>query len=184
MANINLLPWREERRKWRNQEFYKALSLVAIGACFLVYLVNNYYSSAVDTQLQRNAFIQEEMKVLDAKIKEISKLRETREQLIERMELIQALQGNRPVIVRMFDEVAKSVPDDLFFTSLEVQGQIVTVRGKAKANARVAALMRNFDGSQWFKDPELISVRSTAEDVKEFEVRMQRVNPNQSEESL
>ncbi len=184
MANINLLPWREERRKWRNQEYYKALGLVLIVACFVIYLVHDYFSGAVDEQLQRNAYIQKEMKVLDAKIEEIRKLRETREQLIERMELIQALQGNRPVIVRMFDELAKSVPDDLFFTSLSIEGQTVVVKGKAKANARVAALMRNFDSSQWFTDPELVSVRSVSEDVKEFEVRMQRVNPNQAEEEL
>lgn len=184
MANINLLPWREERRQQKNQEYYSALFLVAIVACALVYFVSDFYSSAVSNQQQRNAFIQQEMNVIEAKIEEISKLRETREQLIERMELIQALQGNRPIIVRMFDEMAKSVPDDLYFTSVSITGQTVVVKGMAQSNNRVAALMRNFDGSQWFENPELISVRSVSEGVNEFEVKMQRFNPNQEEEQL
>ncbi|ASP37468.1 pilus assembly protein PilN [Bacterioplanes sanyensis] len=182
MANINLLPWREERRQQRNQEYYKALFLVALFAGALVYFVDDFFSSSIAAQQQRNDFVRSEMRVIDAKIEEISKLRETREQLIERMELIQALQGNRPVIVRMFDEIAKSVPDDLYFTSISVKGRTVVVKGMAQSNNRVAALMRNFDSSKWFVDPELISVRSVSEGVNEFEVKMQRFDPSDEEE--
>ena len=52
------------------------------------------------------------------------------------MELIQALQGNRPVIVRIFDEVARSVPDDLYFNTLKVTGNKVQVTGVASSNNR------------------------------------------------
>lgn len=92
------------------------------------------------------------------------------------------MQGNRPVIVRVFDEVARSIPDDLFFTELSVKGESVIVGGLAKSNNRVAALMRNFDQSEWFTDPVLISVRATQKGTNEFKVSMKRVNPRQESE--
>jgi len=183
MAKINLLPWREELREQRNKEYYAVLGLTAAVAFLLVYLVSGYYQGRLENQNARNSYVAREMRVLDEKISEIQDLQNTREELIERMELIQALQGNRPVIVRIFDEVARSVPDDLFFTELSVKGENVTVSGVAKSNNRVAALMRNFDRSEWFTDPVLISVRATDKGINEFEVSMKRVNPRlESEE--
>lgn len=182
MANINLLPWRAERRKRRQKDFYGVIGLVAGLAGFILFSVHGYYSEAVENQNRRNAFITSETKVLDAKIEEISALRETRQKLIERMELIQALQGNRPIIVRIFDEMARGVPDDLFFTSVSIKGAAVTVKGVAKSNNRVAALMRNFDQSEWFAEPALIRVQAKGDGVNEFEVTMKRVQPKAAEE--
>ena len=182
MANINLLPWRAERRKRRQQEFYGVIGLVVGAAAFILFSVHGYYSDSIDSQNRRNAFITNETKVLDAKIAEISALRETRQQLIERMELIQALQGNRPIIVRVFDEMARAVPDDLYFTAVSVKGVDVNLKGVAKSNNRVAALMRNFDQSEWFSEPALVRVQAKGEGVNEFEITMKRVQPKAAEE--
>jgi type IV pilus assembly protein PilN len=92
------------------------------------------------------------------------------------------LQGNRPVIVRLFDELARSVPEDLYYTSLSVVGSRVSVKGVAKSNNRVAALMRNFDESEWFADPALLGVKAVANGSNEFEVSVRRVEPQSSEE--
>jgi type IV pilus assembly protein PilN len=91
--------------------------------------------------------------------------------------LIQNLQGNRPIIVRLFDEVARSIPDDLYFVSLDIKGNQVSVKGRAKSNNRVAALMRNFDDSDWFDSPNLISVKAEKGGYNTFEVTMTQVNP-------
>lgn len=182
MANINLLPWRQALRKEKQNEFYGVIALVTFAAAAIIYFINGHYESSIATQNSRNGFIQNEMKVLDAKIDEIRQLRDTRKKLIERMELIQALQGNRPIIVRVFDEMARSVPEDLYFTSVEIKNTDVTVKGLAKSNNRVSALMRNFDRSDWFSDPILIRVQAKSEGVNEFEVTMKRVQPKAAEE--
>ena len=177
MANINLLPWREELREQRNKEFYAAIGVVVVIALALIYLVSSYYEGALQAQQFRNSFVARETQVLDEKIAEIRELQSTRKQLIERMELIQNLQGNRPVIVRVFDDIARSMPDDLYFTALQVDGKDVVIQGIAKSNNRVAALMRNFDSSEWFDEPELKKVHATGTGVNEFEVAMKRVEP-------
>lgn len=182
MANINLLPWRAERRQKRQQEFYGVIGLVVLAAGFIVFSVNGYYSDAIDNQNRRNNFITTETKVLDAKIAEISALRETRQQLIERMELIQALQGNRPIIVRVFDEMVRAVPEDLYFSAVTVKGTDVNIKGVANSHNRVSSLMRNFAQSDWFDDPTLVFITGKGESVWDFEISMRRVQPKAEEE--
>jgi type IV pilus assembly protein PilN len=182
MAKINLLPWREELRKERQQEFIGVIAAVAISAAALVWFVTGNVEGQWKAQKTRNAFIQKEMSVLSEQISEIQELRDKREQLLERMKLIQDLQGNRPIIVRLFDEIARSIPDDLYFTSLDINGTQVSVQGRAKSNNRVAALMRNFDDSDWFDSPNLISVKAEKGGYNTFEVTMTQVDPKNAEQ--
>lgn len=177
MANINLLPWRDELRKQQQNQFYGVIGVVVVAAALIVYAMSDYYASAIEQQNQRNDFIVQQSRVLDSKIKEIQELKDTRQRLIERMTLIQALQGDRPVIVRMFDEMARAVPDDLLYNSVVMKGNNITVKGIAKSNSRISGLMRNYDQSQWFADPTLVKVQSRANSSNEFEVRMRRVQP-------
>ncbi|HCM05575.1 MAG TPA: pilus assembly protein PilN [Oceanospirillales bacterium] len=183
MAKINLLPWREELRKERQQEFLSIIVAVSLAAAALVWFVTGQVESQYKLQKYRNSFIQKEMAVLNEQITEIRALQDKREQLLERMQLIQNLQGNRPIIVRLFDEIARSIPDDLYFTSLDIKGTKVNVKGRAKSNNRVAALMRNFDDSDWFDAPNLISVKAERNGYNTFEVTMVQVDPkNKSKE--
>lgn len=182
MAKINLLPWREELRKERQQEFIGIIMLVVLSAAALVWFVTGHVEGQWKAQKSRNAFIQKEMSVLSEQISEIQELRDKREQLLERMKLIQDLQGNRPIIVRLFDEIARSIPDDLYFTTLDIKGTQVSVKGRAKSNNRVAALMRNFDDSDWFDAPNLISVKAEKGGYNRFEVTMTQVDPKNAEQ--
>lgn len=182
MAKINLLPWREELRKERQKEFISVIVAVAMASAALVWFVTDNVEGQWKSQKSRNAFIQNEMSVLSAQITEIQELRDKRSQLLERMELIQNLQGNRPIIVRLFDEIARSIPDDLYFTSLDIKGTQVQVKGRAKSNNRVAALMRNFDDSDWFDSPNLISVKAEKGGYNTFEVTMTQVDPKNAKQ--
>ncbi|MAK90557.1 MAG: pilus assembly protein PilN [Oleibacter sp.] len=182
MAKINLLPWREERRKERQNEFYVVIAGVLAIAAGIVFFVNSTISSSIDAQNQRNSYLTRESKVLDTKIAEIRELKDTRQKLIERMELIQALQGNRPIIVRVFDEIARAVPDDLYLTDVSVKGTKVSIKGRTSSTSRLTALMRNFDASDWFSDPNLIMVREVTKGTNEFEITMSRVQPRAEED--
>ena len=66
MARINLLPWRAERRKQRQRDFYGMLGFAAIGGVLLSLLIWFYYDRQVSGQGERNAFLQTEI----AKVKE------------------------------------------------------------------------------------------------------------------
>ena len=164
MAKINLRPWREELRAEKQREFVGLLAASFIFAAGLTFGWMTKVESDIAYQNDRNAYIQSAMKDLDKKIKEIEDLKKKRSQLLARMKVIQDLQGKRPVIVRVFDEMVRTLPDGLYYTNVSVRGEAMSFDGKSESNNRISALMRNLDESDWFGEPTLSAVSADTED--------------------
>lgn len=181
MARINLLPWRDQLREERKQQFLVTLAGVLLVACGLIFVGDQYLNSAIDNQTARNEFLKKEIAVLDARIKEISELKVRRQQLLERMKIIQDLQGNRPIIGRIFDQFVRTLPDGVYFTSLKMTGSNIAVTGAAESNNRVSSLMRNMDGSEWLASPNLSEVKAVTsggvDQANVFTMSVQQVTP-------
>src|SRR5690606_38203260 len=181
MAQINLLPWREQLREERKQRFLVSLLGVLIVGGGLVFLAGQYLTNSIEQQNARNDFVRKEIAVLDARISEIKELRERRQQLLERMKIIQDLQGNRPIIGRVFDQLVRTLPDGVYFTDLKMTCKNIAIVGAAESNNRVSNLMRNLDGSAWLEASNLNEVKAvTAGDVDQenvFQLTDQQTQP-------
>jgi type IV pilus assembly protein PilN len=155
MTRINLLPWRELQRKEREREFYT----VAGGAAFVMLLVIVYVhfhvSGMIETQNGRNAYLNKEIKKVESQIKDIKQLETEKTQLLARMKVIEELQSQRPLVVHLFDELVKAMPDGVYLTSIAQSGSSISIEGVAQSNARVSAFMRNISDSHWLTDPKL-----------------------------
>jgi type IV pilus assembly protein PilN len=160
MAHINLLPWREERRQELKKEFLVTLALVFTLGVGLVLLADRVVNSQIDNQKARNQYLTENIKELDKIIAEIRDLQKRRNQLLDRMRVIQELQGNRPIIVRVLDQLVRTVPDGVFYSSLKTKNKVISINGVAESNNRVSSLMRRLDGSDWLADPNLDKVKA------------------------
>jgi type IV pilus assembly protein PilN len=160
MARINLLPWREELRAERKKQFLSMLGLVALLAVMVLLVLDQVVSGQINHQNQRNSYLKQHIAELDAKVAEIRDLQRKRTQLIERMRVIQELQGNRPIIVRILDQLVRTVPDGVFYTSLTTKDGAIAIQGVAESNNRVSSLMRRLDASDWLEQPNLDAVRS------------------------
>ncbi|MDA8678615.1 PilN domain-containing protein [Luminiphilus sp.] len=161
MANINLLPWRETRRQARRQQFLTGLCGAAFLAVLSVWLWDAVVSDQIAYQETRNRKLTTQIKLLDQEVAEIRDLQLKRNRLIDRMRVIQALQGNRPVIVRLLDQLVRTVPEGVFYTSLQTDAQVVSIEGIAESNNRVSSLMRRLDASRWLQAPSLDAVQAT-----------------------
>jgi type IV pilus assembly protein PilN len=178
MPRINLRPWREEERAKRQKEFIAMLLVVAVAAGGLFFLWNTQVDAMITEQKARNAYIKTSMAVLDKKTKEIAELKERREQLLARMKVIQDLQGTRPVIVRVFDELVKNLPEDLYYTALTRKVNSFSIQGVADSNNRISELMRRLEGSEWFAEPNLKDVRAAKDgDKSAFDMTVAQVTP-------
>ncbi len=187
MARINLLPWREALRKERKKRFVASLCATVLVAAVLVFMGGLYISSGIEHQYSRNQYLQTQISQLDQRISEIKDLKTKKEQLLERMEVIQNLQGNRPVIVRIFDQIARIIPEGVYFKDVALSGGRLTLVGVADANDRISALMRNFDDSEWFAEPNLTAVRkvtASSQRWNEFDLTVIQINPTKAEEEL
>lgn len=175
MTRLNLLPWRDLRRKEQDRQ----LLSIAVGVWILMGLVIFYahlhVSGLIENQQKRNDFLVQETKKLEEEIKEIRELQAARAALLARMRVIQQLQMDRTQVVHLFDDLVRKMPEGVYLTSLKQASPIITLTGNAQSNARVSALMRNLDASDWYTKPDLdvINVRTKGNDrVSEFTLRV------------
>ena len=165
MPRINLLPWREEQRKERKVKFTVALGAAALAACFTTFAIYLMYGSMIDAQEHRNEKLRVEIKTLDKQIEEINDLESAKQKFIARMEIIEKLQRSRPEIVHVFDEIVRTLPDGVYLTSVKQTDKRLKFEGVAQSSTRVSSFMRNIDGSEWLRNPEL-EVVQTSKDNK------------------
>jgi type IV pilus assembly protein PilN len=158
MAKINLLPWREAYRKEKKEQFLAIIGGVVLISGLISYLWIVSVESSIENQQARNHLLETEISNMEKQVKEIADLKKVRDDLLSRIKIIQDLQGTRPLIVRYFDDFARSIPDGVFVTMVAKQGNIISVEGIAESYNRVATFMRNLDTSDWFAGPNLTSV--------------------------
>ena len=186
MANIDLRPWREERRKARQSQFVTILVGVLVAAAAVGWFWNQSVQNQISTQNSRNAYLENKIKELDSKIEEIQQLRSKREQLIDRMEVVQSLQGDRPIIVHVFEELVRSTPDGVYFRRLDSKGNTISISARADKAASISDFLRNLDASPWFDNTFMQKMESIKEGQEvvghTFELRVNRINPLKKEE--
>ncbi|MBU0501313.1 MAG: PilN domain-containing protein [Gammaproteobacteria bacterium] len=184
MARINLLPWREELRKRQQREFGYMIAAGVALSLLLITLAHILIQGWIGGQIERNDLLKREIVLLDEKIKEIRELEKVKGNLISRMEVIQQLQTSRPQIVHLFDEIINVLPDGSYVTELTQEGTAVTLKGRAQSNARVSALMRGIDKSQWLTKPSLDEIASSERGntgLFTFKLKMEQTSPKAEE---
>ncbi len=172
MILINLLPYREARRKQRKQAFFASAILAALVGVLVVVLVYGLLQTLIGTQRQRNVFLEGEIARLDEQIKDIATLREEIDSLKKRQEAVEQLQGERNLPVHLLNELARLAPEGVYFTAVRQNGKAVTLSGMAQSQERISELLRNASrDAQWLDQPKLgeiklANVSTTARDAK------------------
>jgi len=161
MAKINLLPWRQEYRAKKQKDFQQVAVLVVITAALSVFAWIETVDEQVSNQNARNQLLQVKINALNKQVREIKDLKKRRQELIDRMRVIQELQGNRPLAVRYFDELVQATPEGLWLNSLQRKGNSLEISGIAESNNRVSSFMRNLDQSDWYDSPNLTGVTAS-----------------------
>lgn len=162
MAHINLLPWRAERRKQREREFFLQLGAAFGAALLALFLWSFWMGMRIDNQNERNAYLQGEIKQLDERIAKIKDLENVRQRLLARKQIIEQLQANRSQMVHLFDEMVKTIPDGARLDTMKQAGDTLTLQGGAESNSRVATYMRNIDNSPWMGRSDLSKIENRA----------------------
>lgn len=155
MAKINLLPWRAERRKQRQNEFFAVLGLSAGLAVALSFGAVKYFDGLISNQEQRNGYLTREITALKAKTAEIEILEKKKADLLARKAVIEQLQANRSQMVHLFDDLVRTIPDGVRLSSVKQAGDQLTIEGMTQSNARVSSYMRNIEAAEWLTRADL-----------------------------
>lgn len=180
MAHINLLPWREERRQQRHRQFLVTLVLAIVLTGGVIYWVHSLVQGAIDYQQARNRLLQTQISKMDKQIAEIRDLRQTKQQLLARMKIIEQLQQKRSDVVHLFDQLVQTIPSGVYLDSLHQTGSEVRLKGMAESNAEVSTYMKKLNASAWFADPQLTVIETKkAQGIRlsSFSLRVRQTSP-------
>lgn len=181
---INLLDWRAEQREYKRKRFIAQL----VGAAIITIVVVGvlpviYYDHLIDAQQARNHYLQQQIATADKQLAEIRALKKTRKDLVNRMQVIGKLQRSRSAIVHYFDQLSATIPDGVYLTGLDENGDTTTLDGVAESNARVSQYMTNLDQSAWFTNPRLIVIKrddSNGQRRADFTLKVDSSSPDKS----
>jgi type IV pilus assembly protein PilN len=158
MPRINLLPWREQKRKIRRRECLVAAAAAVFAGAVFTFGGHLLYSSWTALQNEKNELLKKEIGKLDAQIADIQDLEGQKQRLVARMTIIETLQRSRPEVVHLFDDLVRTVPEGVYLTSIkesEGKPRKLEIHGVAQSSTRVSTFMRNIDASTWMANPQL-----------------------------
>lgn len=149
MSNINLLPWRDAKQKREKTQFGVLFGVCLAMTASLGFAVDWFVNQQVAQQRGLNQRLVQEMVNLDAQLGEIRLIKDKRQGLLARMDLIERLQQRRNLPVRLFNQLPVMVPNGVYLNTLALKSDVIDVNGKAEAYGRVASMMRRIDDSGW-----------------------------------
>ena len=149
MARINLLPWRAAERERKNKEFITVVVAVTLLSLLAAFAAWSYFNNELTEQQNANSLIEQRNAELDAALTEIAGLEERRSDIISRIQVIQDLQGRRPIPVHIWDDIPRAIPPAMYINNLKREGDTITLTGLADNPNVVSSLIRNLDASEW-----------------------------------
>lgn len=160
MILINLLPYREEKRKRRKTAFFVGLGMAALvgaGVVLAAYALIQYLTLE---QQRRNQYLSSEISLLETQIKDIANLRAEIESLKSRQRAVEDLQTDRNTPVHLLNELARFAPEGVYLTAIRQADKVVTVSGIAQTNERVSEFLRNVSrNAEWLEQPDLVEIK-------------------------
>ena len=171
LIRINLLPYREEIKQRKQQQF-KVLMLgafaVGLGLAAATYLG---IDSAISNQEGRNNFLQTEIDRLDRELGEIDKLQQEKEAFLAKKLKVEELQEKRYQAAYILDSLNALTPDNTYLTALEAESPTsYKISGHAVSDNKIAVMMRSLPSTGIFLQPELLSIKKV-DNYQEFTLK-------------
>ncbi|EEZ58548.1 TPA: PilN domain-containing protein [Neisseria gonorrhoeae] len=160
LIKINLLPYREEMNKRKQQQFktlmYGAV-LTGVAAVAATYL---FINNMINKQSEKNTLLEISIAHLDTELSEIQKLKQEKDAFLIKKNKIGELQIKRLQAAKILDSLNEAVPGSTYLTSLDaVTADSYRLSGRTSSDNRVAAMMRAMPNTGIFKQPELLSIK-------------------------
>lgn len=160
MIRINLLPVREVRRRveLRRQGQAAVCALVlAVGGSAWGYVTQNSNLAMRQEELVQ---VEQEIKRLEAIIKEVQKFETRRALLDKKVVAIEDIKTKQRRPARLLDDVSRSLPDQMWLVSVKDTGSGLQINGKSFDNVGIAAFMENLERSSSFGSVELVESKA------------------------
>ncbi|EMU4310339.1 TPA: PilN domain-containing protein [Neisseria gonorrhoeae] len=160
LIKINLLPYREEMNKRKQQQFKTLMYGVVLTGVAAVAATYLFINNMINKQSEKNTLLEISIAHLDTELSEIQKLKQEKDAFLIKKNKIGELQIKRLQAAKILDSLNEAVPGSTYLTSLDaVTADSYRLSGRTSSDNRVAAMMRAMPNTGIFKQPELLSIK-------------------------
>jgi type IV pilus assembly protein PilN len=167
MIRINLLPYRESRKK---ESILRQINIFLV-VFFIVFVILLYYTIWLGNKIgDLNTKIQNTKTLLtqaETQAKKVDQIKNELEKLGHKIDVIKNIEMNRRAPVLLLENMTKMVAEAdsdnkpvkrLWFTSFEASGRKVNIKGIALDNKTIADFMSRLEDSKLYKNVNLKTI--------------------------
>jgi type IV pilus assembly protein PilN len=184
MIRVNLVEGGRQVEKQRTTGGFEISQNVSLIGTVLLLLAAafvgwRYWSitqqgAALDTEIA--AATREEAQLKDL-LTQVQTFEARRQQLQQRVALIDELRKGQAAPVHMIDQISRALPDDMWLTKLQQKEFEVTIEGECLSLTALSDFVGNLEGSRYFVKPveildsAVVAARENLPEVIHFSVR-------------
>lgn len=166
MISINLVDWRSQQVLILNRRFAFVVAAALVAWIILAVLIYIFIGLQISTGKDDMDYLDQQVKLLAGPLKEIKGLQEQKDVLLSRRKAIDALQGSRMLVVNIFDNIVRAMPDGVVLNSLQRKGDEIVMNGISDSNYSISVLMENIQHLPWVKSAKLGEIKGGTAAVK------------------
>ncbi|HBV76127.1 MULTISPECIES: PilN domain-containing protein [Vibrio] len=160
LHDINLLPWREEKRTEYKQRFYGMVVLGVLVAISLQWFGSLYIDHLKTQQQSRNQELKTYIAELDKKLVNLKEIEAKHKSILTRLRLVESLQNERNKTTDFMNLMPELVPEGVYVDKIKMNGREIEMSGVSDSTSRLATMLDNFESSSWLSDVEMHSIIS------------------------
>ena len=175
MIKINLLPYKEERKR---EAMIRQIVTLSVSVIIFILIVGttHFYMTTTLNQLERDVEAsKKKLEELTRITGDLKKFKEDKALVEKKIAIIQSLEKGRSGPVRILDEFATRIPEGrVWLLTIEESGANLMVEGMAKDNPTIALFMKALEESPYIQSVDLVS--SKQETVSEVSLMRFRLS--------
>ncbi len=177
MIRINLLPVRAAKKK---ESIRQQASVAGLSAVALLLVLGFLYFSVSRRVVELKDSIageQKEIVRLDKEIGELKNVESEKKVILDKLNIVKQLEVNKKQHLKIFADIAGSIPEKVWIDSLKEAGQNITITGFAAADDVVADFMRRLEKTlaPWKIELEVVNqVEKEKQKLAGFTIKLER----------
>ncbi len=178
MIRINLLP---ERAKKKKQSVRTQLLLAGVATFVVASLCGIYFFTLHGEAVALQDDIdngKQEFAQLQKKIGELSKIKEQKRIVEDKLRVVEELEAARKGPVEMFSKLGVAIPEKAWVISLVDAGSVITLKGYAASEDDLSMFLRGLDEFKEIGAPELVVAqrgkRVGGRELVSFTIRLEK----------
>ncbi len=148
MINLNLLPWRINARKRENALYYTQLLLSLLLGVLILCVGYGCVQVGFYKVHAWGVFLKTEQEQIKTPLSILRTLKEDKQKLDVRMTVIQTLEKDRALVLKLLDTLPKVLPAFVHLKKIIRKNAEIVLEGAAHTNAGIALLMKNIEAEK------------------------------------